>query len=95
VTNKELFGIGCLSGFIAQTVIYPLEVLKTQGKKNVNNRNQFVDGFHLQLQCEQLDNINLYWILFENFIKVKVGEYSTVDISQILSEVKHRRNLNP
>jgi hypothetical protein len=39
VTNKELFGIGCLSGFIAQTVIYPLEVLKTQGKKNVNNQN--------------------------------------------------------
>lgn len=32
MTNKELFGLGCLSGFIAQTVIYPLEVLKTQGK---------------------------------------------------------------
>lgn len=31
MTNKELFGLGCLSGFIAQTVIYPLEVLKTQG----------------------------------------------------------------
>ncbi|CAF3318184.1 unnamed protein product [Rotaria socialis] len=30
VTNKELFGLGCLSGFIAQTCIYPLEVLKTQ-----------------------------------------------------------------
>ncbi len=33
VTNKELFGLGCLSGFIAQTCIYPLQVLKTQGKQ--------------------------------------------------------------
>jgi hypothetical protein len=36
VTNKELFGLGCLSGFIAQTVIYPLEVLKTQGEKKLD-----------------------------------------------------------
>ncbi len=54
MTNKELFAFGCLSGFIAQTCIYPLEVLKTQGKKNLDNYNLFFD---LQLQCEQLDNL--------------------------------------
>jgi hypothetical protein len=39
VTNKELFALGCLSGFIAQTCIYPLEVLKTQGKKKHQSMN--------------------------------------------------------
>ena len=39
MTNKELFAFGCLSGFIAQTVIYPLEVLKTQG---TNQKKSFV-----------------------------------------------------
>lgn len=45
MTNQELFGLGCLSGFIAQTFIYPLEVLKTQGNRRMIDYKIFLIGY--------------------------------------------------
>ncbi|CAF2689508.1 unnamed protein product [Rotaria sp. Silwood2] len=85
VTNKELFGLGCLSGFIAQTCIYPLEVLKTQAAMRTTG--QYSSIMDLIRKLHQSEG---WKVFYRGYVANSLGVFPAAGIDFALYEYLRR-----
>ncbi|CAF0737379.1 unnamed protein product [Didymodactylos carnosus] len=85
ISSKELFGFGCLSGFLAQTCIYPLEVLKTQAAMRTTG--QYKTIFEL---IRKLYNAEGWRIWYRGYLANSIGVFPAAGVDFALYEYLRR-----